>query len=70
VDFLPLAEFAYNNARQALIRTTPFRVVYGMDPRVIALDPLEKGEEGREAHDHVTYLTEIHEQAQKGIMKA
>jgi hypothetical protein len=30
---------------------------------VITLDPLEKGEEGREAHNHVAYLIEIREQA-------
>jgi hypothetical protein len=61
VDFLLLVEFIYNNIRQALIRIILFRVVYRIDPRVIILDPLEKGEEGHEVYNYITYLIEIRE---------
>ena len=29
---VPAAQFAYNNAYQESVRTTPFRLVYGEDP--------------------------------------
>ncbi len=31
-EHVPAAEFAYNNAYQESVRTTPFRLVYGEDP--------------------------------------
>jgi transposase InsO family protein len=37
VDLLPMAEFAYNNSVHASTKETPFRVLYGYDPRVIEL---------------------------------
>jgi hypothetical protein len=33
-DYLPEAEFAYNNTWQTSINTTPFRLTYGQDPNV------------------------------------
>jgi hypothetical protein len=32
-EYLDLAEFAYNNSYHAAIKTTPFRLTYGFDPR-------------------------------------
>ena len=36
-DLLPMAEFAYNNSVHASTKETPFRVLYGYNPRVIEL---------------------------------
>jgi hypothetical protein len=35
--WLPWAEYTYNTAYQTSLRDTPFRVVYGRDPRPSAL---------------------------------
>jgi hypothetical protein len=35
VQWLLWAEFCYNSAYQALLRTSPFRVVYGHDPPTV-----------------------------------
>jgi hypothetical protein len=70
VDYIPLAEFAYNNSRQASIKSSPFRILYGIDPRVIALDLHMGGEVSREVKDRATYIKEIRETACESIAKA
>jgi hypothetical protein len=35
VQGLSWAEFCYNSVYQALLRTSPFRVVYGCDPPIV-----------------------------------
>jgi hypothetical protein len=70
VDYIPLAEFAYNNSRQASIKSSPFRILYGIDPRVIALDLHMGGEVSREVKDRATYIKEIRETARESITKA
>jgi hypothetical protein len=67
VDYIPLAEFAYNNSRQASTKETPFRVVYGMDPRVIALDLYLGDKVLPGVADRAKYFKEIREKAQAGI---
>jgi transposase InsO family protein len=71
VDFLPLAEFAYNNSKHATTGETPFRVVTGMDPRTIGLEPPPNPDniETKDApayHEHAERLrTNVYENLQK-----
>jgi hypothetical protein len=70
VDYIPLAEFAYNNSRQVSIKSSPFQILYGIDPRVITLDLHMGGEVSREVKDRATYIKEIRETACESIAKA
>ena len=70
MDYIPLAEFAYNNSRQQSIKETPFQVVYDMDPRVIAVDLYLGNKVISDIAERVKYLKEIRERAQAGIAKA
>jgi hypothetical protein len=70
VDYIPLAEFTYNNSRQALIKSLLFQILYGIDPRVIILNLHMGGEVSREVKDRATYIKEIRETARESITKA
>jgi len=70
VDYIPLAEFAYNNSRQQSIKDTPFRVVYGMDPRVLAVDLYLGNKVTSDVAERAKYFREVRERAQAGIAKA
>jgi hypothetical protein len=62
---LPSAEFAYNNSQSSSTKITPFRALYGYDPKLrvditSTKDTASKGE-ALAAHDRITRLTELRE---------
>jgi Reverse transcriptase (RNA-dependent DNA polymerase)/RNase H-like domain found in reverse transcriptase/Integrase zinc binding domain/Chromo (CHRromatin Organisation MOdifier) domain/Aspartyl protease len=68
-DLLPLAEFAYNNARQESTRMSPFYANYGFHPRFLAefanpTTPIPA------ANDFASHLQEVHERLVENIKKA
>jgi hypothetical protein len=70
VDYIPLVEFIYNNSQQALIKSSLFQILYGIDPWVITLNLHMGGEVSREVKDHATYIKEICKTVYKSIIKA
>jgi hypothetical protein len=69
VDYIPLIEFAYNNSRQVLIKSSLFQILYRINPRVIILNLHMGGEVSSEVKDHVTYIKKIRETIQENIIK-
>ena len=62
---LPSAEFAYNNSRNSSTKITPFRALYGYNPKLrvninSAKDTANKGE-ALAVHDRIARLTELRE---------
>ena len=61
-DFLPLAEFAYNNSKHATSGISPFFALYGYNPEFGAATHDPKTGESINAAERLTQLKKIHEQ--------
>jgi hypothetical protein len=71
---LPSAEFAYNNSRSSSTKITPFRALYGYNPKLqaditSAKDTASKGE-ALAAHDRITRLTELQEYLREQLLRS
>jgi hypothetical protein len=69
---LPSAEFAYNNSRNSSTKITPFKALYGYDPKLrvdlaSAEDSTKKGE-APAAYDRIQRLTELRQQLQDHLL--
>ena len=70
VDLLPLAEFAYNNSYQTSAKQTPFRIVYGTDPRVLAMNQERRPEIDSDAKARARRLEQIRKDAYIALRKS
>ena len=70
VLWLPLAEFAYNNSCHASTKDSPFRIVYGLDPRMDFLDPSECGVTNLDSRSRADQLRDRRSQARESLAKA
>jgi hypothetical protein len=68
VDWLPIAEFAYNNAVHEATGYSPFFLNRGRHPRMLPEDPLEAG--NASAEDFVKRMQEVSRQADWNLRKA
>ncbi|KAJ9508332.1 hypothetical protein QJQ45_011839 [Haematococcus lacustris] len=67
-EYLPLVEFAINNAWQESVRSTPFYLNYGYHPRLAEL--LDLPQKVPQAHDFVKGMKTAVEQARQCIARA
>jgi len=70
VSWLPLAEFAYNNSCHASIKDSPFRIVYGLDPRMDFLGPSEYGAANLDSCSRADQLRDRRALAKESLAKA
>jgi hypothetical protein len=70
VDWLPLAEFAYNNARQESTKMTPFYANYGYHPRFISQFESPANHAAPAATDFAFQLHEIHDHLVENVKSA
>jgi hypothetical protein len=70
VDWLPLAEFAYNNSRQESTKMTPFFANYGYNPRFISQFEIPPEHSAPAAEDFGSHLHEIHERLVENVKSA
>jgi hypothetical protein len=68
VDWLPLAEFAYNNAKHEATGYTPFYLNRGRHPRALLTDPVM--EEGTPVERYVEELQSATKVAEESLRKA
>jgi hypothetical protein len=64
-DWLPIAEFAYNNAESAATRTTPFFANKGYHPELPTFPDRLSTSQG--AHQFVTNLAEVHTRLRENL---
>jgi hypothetical protein len=69
-DWLPLAEFAYNNARQESTKMTPFFANYGYNPRFISQFEVPAEHSAPAAEDFGSHLHEIHDRLVENVKAA
>ncbi|KAJ9532204.1 hypothetical protein QJQ45_003892 [Haematococcus lacustris] len=67
-EYLPLVEFAINNAWQESVRSTPFNLSYGYHPRLAEL--LDLPQKVPQAHDFVKGMKTAVEQARQCLARA
>ncbi|KAJ9521797.1 hypothetical protein QJQ45_024663, partial [Haematococcus lacustris] len=67
-EYLPLVEFAINNAWQESVRSTPFYLNYGYHPRLAEL--LDLPQKVPQAHDFVKGMKRAVEQARQCLARA
>ncbi|KAJ9509347.1 hypothetical protein QJQ45_001810 [Haematococcus lacustris] len=67
-EYLPLVEFAINNAWQESVRSTPFYLSYGYHPRLAEL--LDLPQKVPQAHDFVKGMKTAVEQARQCLARA
>ncbi|KAJ9523973.1 hypothetical protein QJQ45_022376 [Haematococcus lacustris] len=67
-EYLPLVEFAINNAWQESVRSTPFYLNYGYHPRLAEL--LDLPQKVPQAHDFVKGMKQAVEQARQCLARA
>ncbi|KAJ9519233.1 hypothetical protein QJQ45_017889 [Haematococcus lacustris] len=67
-EYLPLVEFAINNAWQESVRSTPFYLNYGYHPRLAEL--LDLPQKVPQAHDFVKGMKKAVEQARQCLARA
>jgi hypothetical protein len=69
---LPSAEFAYNNSRNSSTKITPFKALYGYDPKLrIDLDSTgdsAKRGEAPVAYDRIQRLAELRQQLRDHLL--
>jgi transposase InsO family protein len=77
VKLLPMAEFAYNNSVHSVTGTTPFRALYGKDPRVSWNDPAvtdalrkRKGKLDPGSQERLDRLNQAHGKIMGRLLKA
>jgi transposase InsO family protein len=70
VKWLPLAEFAYNNSRHSSSQDTPFRLMYGIDPRIDFLVEGLDGPQDPEARAMTSTLKERRDKAHEALEQA
>jgi hypothetical protein len=68
VTWLPIAEFAYNNAKHAGTTVSPFFANYGYHPRMTA--SLDQEVPSAEAHDFAESLDKLHAYVREELAKA
>jgi hypothetical protein len=64
--FLPMAQFAYNNAMHATTKETPFFTNYGYNPTLIG-EPFNKQQIANQADNTVETIRQLHAQLSKDI---
>jgi transposase InsO family protein len=64
--FLPMAQFAYNNAIHSTTQETPFFTNYGYNPTLIG-EPFNKEQIAKEADNTVKTIQKLHAQLSKDI---
>jgi hypothetical protein len=69
-DWLPLAEFAYNNSRQESTKMTPFYANYGYNPRFISQFEISSDHAAPAATDFALHLHEVHERLVENVKSA
>jgi hypothetical protein len=69
-DWLPLAEFAYNNSRQESTKMTPFFANYGYNPRFLSQFEVPADHSAPAAEDFAAHLHEIHERLVENVKAA
>lgn len=71
VRFLPLAEFAMNNATNASTKTSPLFALYGFHPRADHLtDPLPAQDKVPASEEFVQQIADIHRQLRENLQQA
>lgn len=70
VQYLPMAEFAYNNAKHSSTRFTPFELNYGYHPRVSYEDELDPRSRSKVAGAEVLELKELLYECKVNLQKA
>lgn len=66
-EWLPMAEFAYNNSDHTSTRESPFKANYGFNPTIA----IERGASAREPGDHYAYnLSDLHDRIRKTLVNA
>src|SRR4051812_30361657 len=68
VQWLPLAQFAYNNAKQETTGLSPFYATYGQNPEVLFQSNISNGLE--KANQAATSLKGLHLQLRQNIQQA
>jgi hypothetical protein len=71
-QILPQVEFSYNNSPNRKTRQIPFRIIYGMQPRVIyELRVLEQNEfRSVGAEDFAAEMQELHSKIKEGLQNS
>ena len=67
---LPMAEFAYNNAKNASTGHTPFELNYGFHPRVSFKNNVDPRSRSRSANELAKELKELMEICQQNLLHA
>ena len=73
LDWLPWAEYCYNTAHHSSLRTSPFKVVYGLDPPALlpyTAGSSQTGAADRLLQDRDTFLEEVRERLLQGQVYA
>jgi transposase InsO family protein len=65
-QFLPMAQFAYNNAMHATTKETPFFTNYGYNPTLLG-EPLNKQQLANQAGNTIGAIRQLHAQLSKDI---
>jgi hypothetical protein len=68
VEWLPIAEFAYNNQVHSSTCQTPFRLDSGQDPH-LGMEPLRSGT-AEAASDFITWMRKATDKAQSALRRA
>jgi hypothetical protein len=69
-DFLPLAEFAYNNSKHAATGKTPFFALYGYHPQFAAISHNPHTGEAIDAVERLQLLKQTHDDLVSNLKKA
>jgi len=69
-QLLPLAEFVYNNAKNASTGMSPFYANYGYHPRITLRILSDKEHENPVAETYINYVWRVHEELQTALGQA